>query len=170
MRMFKTLLTMFVLQVSATALYGLGSETTSFNGVNTPIPDGTIAGIQDVRTITSGIVELTAVRIRLKISGNFNGDLYGYVRRNSAPTNTHISVLLNRPGRTSTNSSGYTDYGLDVTFADAASNDIHNYESVSGHLVAPLSGVWQPDARFVNPTVATADSPRSAFLSVFDGL
>src|SRR5882762_3310179 len=99
MRMFKTLLTMFVLPVSATALYGLGSETTSFNGVNTPIPDGTATGIQDVRTITSEIVELTAVRIRLKISGNFNGDLYGYVRHNIGPTNTHISVLLNRPGR-----------------------------------------------------------------------
>ena len=86
MRMFKTLLTIFVLQVSAMALYGRGSETTSFSGVNTPIPDGTATGIQDVRSITSEIVELTAVRIRLKISGNFNARGLLFTTMSGQPT------------------------------------------------------------------------------------
>src|SRR6266851_3651133 len=169
MRMFKILLTIYALQVSAMSLYARGSETLTFSGP-TSIPDGTATGIQDVRTITSEIVELTAVRIRLKISGNFNGDLYGYVRHNIGQA-THISVLLNRPGRTASTPYGYNDDGLDVTFADSAAADIHNYQLVSIPLTGvPLSGVWQPDARFVDPTGVISGSPRSAFLSVFNGL
>jgi len=161
--MFKTLLTILCVQVSVMALYGLGSETITFSGINTAIPDGTASGMQDVRTITSAIVELTEVRVRLKLSGNFNGDLYGYIRHNSGQA-THISVLLNRPGRTLWDPNGYSDYGFDVTFADSAPADIHDYQLVAIPLPGvPLGGTWQPDARFVDPSVVSSNSPRSAF-------
>ena len=168
--MLKTLSILLFLQVNAMSLYGLASGTNTFSGINAPIPDGTTSGIQDVRIVTSQIAELTEVRIRLKIAGNFNGDLYGYVRHQSGSA-THISVLLNRPGRTALNPNGYSDDGLDVTFADSAATDIHSYQSVSIPLSGtPLSGVWQPDGRFVDPTLVTSDSPRSTLLSVFNGL
>jgi hypothetical protein len=169
MKMRKTLSTLLVLQVNAMSSFGLLPNTNTFS-VNTPIPDGSTSGIQDVRTITSEIVELTEVKILLKIAGNFNGDLYGYVRHNSGQT-THISVLLNRPGRTLSDPNGYSDYGFDVTFADSALADIHNYQLITIPLPGvPLGGIWQPDARFVDPFVVSTDSPRSAPLSVFNGL
>jgi hypothetical protein len=170
MKMLKTLSTLLFLQVNATSLYGIAFGTNSFSGINASIPDGTTSGIQDVRIVASEIVELSEVRIRLKVAGNFNGDLYGYVRHQSGSA-THISVLLNRPGRTALNPNGYSDDGLDATFADSAAADIHNYQSVSIPLPGtPLSGVWQPDGRFVDPTLVTSDSARSTLLSVFNGL
>ena len=45
--------------------WGQASETNLFTGVNLSVPSATIDGVQDVRTVTSQIVQLTAVRVRL---------------------------------------------------------------------------------------------------------
>jgi subtilisin-like proprotein convertase family protein len=151
----------------APALEAQISETNLFNSVNKVIPDGNAAGVHDVRTITSQIAFLTSVRVRLNISGKFNGDLYGYVRHS-----TGLAILLNRPGRTLSNFAGYEDSGLDVVFSDLANtNDIHNYRLVTTPLSgSPLTGTWQPDARFIDPDLVTDVSPRTAFLSALTNL
>ncbi|MGC3959113.1 MAG: MBG domain-containing protein [Verrucomicrobiota bacterium] len=138
--------------------------------MNLAIPDGDAAGRQDIRNLASDIVQITSVRVRLQVVGEFNGDLYGYLRHTNSGQ-THIAVLLNRPGRSATNNWGYSDSGLNVTLADAAPTDIHNYQEVMPPPTdAPLTGAWQPDARFVDPLVVIQTSPRSAFLSGFTGM
>src|SRR2546425_3815248 len=62
---------------------------------NRVVPDGNASGLQDVRSLNSAIAQIASVKVRLRISGEFNGDLYGYVRHSSG-----FSVLLNRPGKT----------------------------------------------------------------------
>ena len=161
-----------VFQTGGTAVFAQFSQTNAFPAVNAAIPDGLVAGMQDSRTITSDITNITAVRVRLKVSGNFNGDLYGYLRHTSGGT-TRIGILLNRPGRVTTNSTdfGYSDSGFDVTVADAAAHDIHTYRTFTNPPAGtPLVGTWQPDARFIAPELATTGFPRSAFLSGFNGL
>ena len=162
----KTLIILAMLY-GAPALEAQISETNLFNSVNKVIPDGNAAGVHDVRTITSQIAFLTSVRVRLNISGKFNGDLYGYVRHS-----TGLAILLNRPGRTLSNFAGYEDSGLDVVFSDLANtNDIHNYRLVTTPLSgSPLTGTWQPDARFIDPDLVTDVSPRTAFLSALTNL
>jgi len=166
----KVVVTALVFEVGVLELYGLVPQTNLFPGVNISIPDGDANGVQDIRTVVSDITEITSVKLRLKVAGNFNGDLYGYLRHTSGST-THISVLLNRPGRTTSNTNGYSDCGLDVTFTDSATNDIHTYRSViTPPTGSPSAGEWQPDARFVDPGIVTSNSPRSTFLSGFAGL
>lgn len=134
------------------------------------IPDGNASGISDVREISGSFPEVTGVRVNLTLSGGFNGDLYVYLRRESAGVTDGFSVLLNRPGRTAIDSWGYADSGFDVAFADTALNDVHDYRlTLEPAPNAPLTGVWQPDARNVDPSAVTSDSPRDAFLSVFSG-
>jgi subtilisin-like proprotein convertase family protein len=160
------LIAALLIGLSARVLFGQLSETNNFSNVNLPIPDGLTSGIHDVRTVTSDIAFITSVRVRLNISGNYNGDLYGYLRHGSG-----FSVLLNRAGRSSTNQFGYHDTGLNLTLADAGTSDIHNYRSfvvpVAG---SALTGAWQPDARYVHPGASLNTSTRSAFLSAFTGL
>ena len=103
--------------VGVTAARAQFTQTNNFPDVNLSIPDGDVNGTQDIRNIDSDIADITSIRVRLNVSGNFNGDLYGYLRHSSGAT-THISVLLNRPGRTTSNSYGYADSGLDVVFDD----------------------------------------------------
>jgi hypothetical protein len=145
-------------------------ERHSFTNLNQAIPDGNAAGFSDVRTITSAIANLSSVRIQLRVAGEFNGDLYGYVRRVNA-TGTNYCVLLNRPGRTAANPYGYEDAGLDVTFAATAANgDIHNYQAVT-NLPAdtPLTGLWQPDGRITDPAnVLASDVPTTSLDSFTD--
>ncbi len=170
MRYRKPLLALLVFAVGLAATWGQITQTNQFTGVNLPIPDGDVNGVQDTRSIASNVVQISSLRVRLEILGQFNGDLYGYLRHSSGST-THIGVLLNRPGRTATNSYGYADRGLNVTLDDLAAHDIHTYRDVTNPpLGTPLYGTWQPDARFVDPTLATTTSPRAAFLSEFEGL
>lgn len=157
------------------ALGARTSETNVFQFVNLPIPDGNAAGAHDVRTVVSSIRRISEVRVRATMgpatnSFAFNGDLYIYVRHEDGVSD-HLSVLVNRPGRTTTNLSGYADNGMDVTFADDASQDIHIYRSVTNlPSGAPLTGTWQPDARFVDPALVTTASGRSTFLSNLNGM
>jgi len=137
----------------------------SFGNLNKPIPDGQPAGVSDVETVSSSIPQIGSVQVSLNIAGNFNGDLYCYLVHNNA-----LSVLLNRPGRAAGNLDGYADSGFQVTLSDAAVNgDIHNYQGVLSPLAGvPLTGLWQPDGRNVNPAVVTDTDPRTAGLGVFN--
>src|SRR5205823_353983 len=92
------------------------AETHTFTP-NRVIPDGNAAGISDVRNITSAIGSITSLTVRLKIAGEFNGDLYGYVRHGS-----RFAVVLNRPGKMAHHAHGYADQGLDVTCQTGAGN------------------------------------------------
>jgi subtilisin-like proprotein convertase family protein len=132
--------------------------------VNQAIPDGLLSGLSDTRTLSlPGMVSITDVQVSLTISGGFNGDYYAYLTHG-----TGFSVLLNRPGRTTTNPLGYADSGLDVTFSDLAADDVHLYQDVVGPGV--LTGLWAPDGRNVHPATSLDTSPRTAFLTAFNGL
>jgi subtilisin-like proprotein convertase family protein len=148
------------------ALQAQVSETNSFTGIDLVVPDGDPAGVTDVRTITSGIAHITSLQVQLNISSDFNGDLYGYLQHGNG-----LTVLINRAGRTASNTNGYDDCGFDVTFSDSAADDIHNYRLVTTPPPgSPLTGTWQPDARYIDPTLVTDTSLRTTFLSEFDGL
>jgi hypothetical protein len=144
------------------------TKTNSFTNLNKVIPDGNSSGLHDVRTTSSTIPQLSSVRLKLRVTGEFNGDLYGYLRHIRSGT-TNFCVLLNRVGRTATNSAGYADAGLDVLLDDAAPlGDIHMYRTVTNPPAGtPLSGAWQPDGRRVDPEVVVDGTARTATLSSF---
>src|SRR5919109_903297 len=81
------------------------------------IADGNASGVSDARTVSSAISAIGSLTVSLDISGQFNGDLYAYLRHDSG-----FSVLLNRPGRTEDTPSGYSDSGLNITLSDSAPN------------------------------------------------
>ncbi|MCX8091099.1 MAG: PEP-CTERM sorting domain-containing protein [Verrucomicrobiae bacterium] len=130
------------------------------------IPDGNPAGWSDVRTITIPEPQILEVKVRLQITGGFNGDLYGYLTHASG-----FAVLLNRPGRTGSNLFGYPDAGFHVTFSDTASEptDFHFYQTVSGYNISGGTE-WRPDGRNVDPATVTGTESRTALLSSFAGL
>lgn len=142
------------------------TETHTFTGTRA-VPDGNASGLHDVRTIASAITNISGLKVRLKVTGEFNGDLYAYVRHS-----TGFSVLLNRVGKTAANSAGYDDSGFNVTFeSGAASGDIHLYRSVTTPAAgAPITGTWEPDGRSADPASVTEASTRNALLSSFHGL
>jgi subtilisin-like proprotein convertase family protein len=142
-------------------------EVFTFDNLTLAVPDGRSAGVADFETVSSGIQQMGAVQVELNIAGNFNGDLYCYLRHDNA-----LSVLLNRPGRTSNNLAGYDDSGFRITLSDSAVNgDIHTYRGV---LAPPantaLTGLWQPDGRASSPTSVLDTDARTADLDAFDNL
>lgn len=146
------------------------SQTNVFSGVNQAVPDGNASGMSDVHVVSSPITELSRVRVKLRIAGEFNGDLYAYLRQ-ITPTATNFSILLNRPGRTAIDPWGYDDMGFDIIFDDAAANgDIHTYRDVVTPVFgSPLTGAWQPDGRNVLPHDVTDTDARTATLNAFIG-
>lgn len=129
--------------------------------LNTTVPDNNPTGLVDTRMISgSSISMITGVEVRLEFSGGWNGDLYAFLQHDSG-----FSVLLNRPGRTSLNPTGSGSSGFDITLSDDALVDIHDI-GPSGY----ISGLFQPDARDEDPFDALNTSPRTAFLSSFQGL
>ena len=145
-------------------------ETHSFLNLNRAIPDGDSSGLSDMESVSSTIGSLGAVRVKLHIAGEFNGDLYVYLRHIHGNT-TNFCVLLNRVGRTASNPSGYADPGLDVTFDQIAANgNIHTYQAVTNLPDgAPLTGTWQPDGRNVDPANVLDTTPSTTTLSSFSG-
>src|SRR6266853_1242543 len=115
------------------------------------IPDASASGLADARIINTPVVYVTGVKVSLKITGTYDGDLYCWLSHSSGRT-----VLLNRVGRRASSSLGYGDEGFNVTFDDAATNgDIHIYrrtlstnESMS--ISGALTNVWAPDGRISN--------------------
>ena len=166
MKIFKASIAVFLWGTRAFAAGPEVSQTNLFDNVNQVVPDGTADGMADFHSITSDIAHITSLKVRLKISGNFNGDTYAYLTHGSG-----LAVLLNRPGRTAAQGRGYSDFGFDITLDDLAPTDIHNYRLVlTPSPGSPLTGAWQPDARFADPFLVTQSFPRTAFLNDFLGL
>ena len=141
------------------------TETHTFT-TNRVVPDGNASGLHDVRNVASAIANIADVKVKLKVAGEFNGDLYAYVRHA-----TGFSVLLNRAGKSASNPAGYDDGGFNVTFsASAANGDIHLYRGVTNPATGLLTGTWQPDGRTADPGAVTDASARTALLSSFNGL
>jgi len=165
MKLKAILLTVLLGAAATPLLSGQIIETHTFT-TNRVVPDGHASGLHDVRSISSSIANIADVKVKLKVAGEFNGDLYGYVRHSSG-----FAVLLNRVGKTSGNPAGYDDGGFNVTFAASAANgDIHLYRGVTNPAGGLLTGVWQPDGRTADPGAVTDASSPSAFLSSFNGL
>lgn len=124
------------------------------------IPDDDSTGLADDRIVVSDIAQLTEVEIRLEIAGGWNGDLYAHLVHESG-----FAVLLNRPGRSESADSGSTASGMSVVLSDNAAADIHMAESTGA-----VSGEFQPDARGIDPLESLDSTPRSQYLSSFQGL
>ena len=158
-------------------LQAQGWQTFSFNEVNRDIPDGSVSGTSDTRSVSASGNQIEDVEVTLTLGGDraFNGDLYAHLQHEDG-----FAVLLNRPGRTAGNTFGYADNGFDVTFSDGAPNgDIHNYSltlfgnvntPVDPAYQLPLTGLWAPDGRYVLPGSSYDTTPRTATLSSFNGL
>jgi subtilisin-like proprotein convertase family protein len=152
-----------------------GSAATASFAVNQPIPDGSAVGLADTQTISGveGSISSLTVDLRFdeRLNGGWNGDLYVTLVHDDG-----FSVLLNRPGKRLDDSLGFDDSGLNVTIDDSAKNgDIHNYRlQVTGDLEQPLSGpltgVWQPDGRLIDPDALLDTDVRTAGLGDFAGL
>ncbi|TAL04463.1 MAG: DUF5011 domain-containing protein, partial [Verrucomicrobia bacterium] len=144
--------------------------TTNFV-VGAGIPDASPSGVASAKTISTPIASITGLKVSLKLSGTFNGDLYCYLTHSSGH-----SVLLNRVGRRSASNLGYGDDGINVTFDDAATNgDIHNYRlTLNGNHNLPITGAltntWAPDGRTNSPYAVLDTDARAALLSSFNGL
>jgi len=144
------------------------TQTNTFGNLNAPIPGGDPAGLASFQTVTSAITNLSWLRVSLCVVGDFNGDLYGYVRHVQGSV-TNFCVLLNRPGRSASNPWGYDDCGFNVLFDDASpQGDVHIYEAVTNPPSgSPVTGPWQPDGRDVDPSVVLDTTPRASNLSSF---
>lgn len=132
--------------------------------VGLTIPDDDAVGLANTQTVTgSGIDTISLVEVTLLLDGAsaWNGDYYAYLHHGGG-----VTILLNRIGKTSSNSIGSGTVGMNVTFADGAATDVHQVTASSGTLV----GTYQPDAREADPAVVTEASPRTAFLSNFQGM
>jgi subtilisin-like proprotein convertase family protein len=146
--------------------------TTTMNfTVDALVPDGDPSGLASVQTVATPITNLTDVKVALKLSGTWNGDLYCFLAHGAGQ-----AVLLNRLGRSDASNLGYRDAGLEVTFDDAATNgDIHIYRfALSGSqgtaLPGPLTSAWAPDARVAAPANVLETDARSALLGSFNGV
>lgn len=124
------------------------------------IPDDDSTGLADTRTVSSPFASITSVEVKVQLSGGWNGDLHAWLSHD-----TGYSVLLNCPGRTAFSDAGASDAGMRVTFSDDAVTDAH---AATG--LALLTGSLQPDARETDPLEVLDSSPRTAFLSSFQGL
>jgi len=146
------------------------TTTTNFT-VDAMVPDADASGLASVQTISTPINNLTGLRVALKISGTWTGDLYCFLAHG-----TNQSVLLNRLGRVDASNLGYNDLGLELIFDDAATNsDIHVYRlqltgSQGAPIAGPLTDSWAPDARVTSPTNVLDTDARSAFLGSFNGV
>jgi hypothetical protein len=141
--------------------------------VNAAVPDDSVLGIQDTRTISDPSGLLTGVSVQLQLTplgqeGGWLGDLYAYVRHTDS-SGTATSILLNRIGRTSGNSAGLSDSPvLNITLTGLASDpDIH---LLSGPLGANLTGTFSADGRLIDPSLALDTTPRLAGLDVLNGM
>ena len=73
-----------------------------------------LSGVASSEIVSTPIAYITGLKVSLKLTGTWNGDLYCFLTHSSGYT-----VLLNRVGRRSGSSIGYSDEGFNVTF-DAA--------------------------------------------------
>jgi subtilisin-like proprotein convertase family protein len=167
MRTIKAIIWLILLEGAAClSLRAQPTETYVFSE-HREVPDGNSAGLTEVRNVNSAIESIRSMKVGLKISGEFNGDLYAYLRHESG-----FVVLLNRPGKTDANVHGYQGRGLDVSFESGATNgDIHLYQDISTPLAgSPLTGAWEADGRTADPAAVTEAAGRFTSVTNFNGL
>jgi hypothetical protein len=147
-------------------IYSFTSTNGFENGGN--ITDGSLVPWTDTRTLSAPVGQsISSVSVSLAIAGGYNGDLYGYLTYGGVQV-----TLLNRLGVGTGSAFGYADSGLNVTFSDAASNNIHFYQMVSGYSING-GAAWQPDGRTLSPVTLTAssfDAAGTGTLAAFNGL
>ncbi len=142
----------------------------TFDNLNTSIPDNGELLLQETLDTGFSVINniTTSVEIEGTGSGGFNGDFFVSLSHGS-----NYAVLVNRPGKTSSDPFGYYDDGINVTFDDSATNgDIHNYrQTLFGNETTPtsgaLTGTWAPDGRAVNSAAVVNTDSRTALLSSF---
>ena len=134
------------------------------SGLAVNIPDNDASGI--LRTVdVTGLADNTAYQITASLDlsgtglGGYGGDIYAYLSHQSDDGTYTMCVLLNRIGRDSLNSSGYSDNSINITLDDSALQDVHQ----SGQISA-LIGTWQPDGRDLSPFDSITSSPRTTTL------
>jgi subtilisin-like proprotein convertase family protein len=167
MKKIKTII-LLVLLAAVSPLLLQAQTLESFNfTTNRLVPDGDLSGMSDVRNVTSAVGNISSLTVHLKVTGEFNGDLYAYLRH----TNGFV-VLLNRVGKTASDTYGYGDSGFDVTFQSGAPNgDMHVYQNVLTPAAgSPLTGIWDVDGRTNDPMAVTDLSARTTSLTNFNGL
>jgi len=146
------------------------TTTTNFT-VNGVVPDGDPSGRASATNVSTPVVYITGLKVNLKLSGTFNGDLYCYLTHGAGH-----AVLLNRVGRRASSSLGYSDDGINVTFDDASTNgDVHIYRRTLGGsdtkaITGALTNTWAPDGRTTSPTNVLDTDSRTALLSSFNGV
>ena len=153
---------------------GFPPQTFTFP-VLTGIPDGDLSGLAITQTLPAGPAPIQSVAVILQLTpldeGGFFGDLYATLAR---PTDGY-AVLLNRSGRSPERPFGYSDgMPVQITLSDAGPADIHHYRlTLQGDeatpLTAPLTGLWLPNGRAVDPLLVLGSHPRTATLASFYG-
>jgi subtilisin-like proprotein convertase family protein len=152
----------------------LAAQSFLFNVNNGFIPDNDGTGLVDARTVVTTTPGILSLEVRVNIAGvgagAYNGDLYLTLQHGSG-----FTVLLNRPGVTALDPFGSPDNGFNVTFAATGTQgDIHNYRSILGTdentILEPVTGRWEPDARFIDPGLVLETTPRVATFDSFTGI
>lgn len=147
---------LFLLPLSHATAATILTETYNM-GVSTLVPDADLNGIVQVIDVsTSNLASIDSVVVHLETTGGWNGDLYAYLSHEG-----QLSVLVNRPGRTSLLTDGASTNGMNLTLRDDAATDVH---STPGGV---LGGTFQPDQRAVHPSNAMDTDTRTASLSLF---
>jgi hypothetical protein len=121
------------------------------------IPDGDLSGLVQTINPATSITTVDLITITLNTTGGWNGDLYAYLWHNGT-----LSVMVNRPGRTTSLPDGSATGGMTLMLADAAATDLHM-------ATGALSGSYQPDGRDIAPSLALDTSPRTDSLADFIG-
>ncbi len=161
----------FLLSMLALCCWSARSQIVTNWPIGQLIPDGDPSGVASVQSISTPITSITDLKVTLRVSGTWNGDLYCYLTHSPG-----FAVLLNRVGRRSGSNVGYGDNGFDVTFDDGApSGDVHVYRrTLNGNDFTPISGpltnAWAPDGRTNSPAGVLDTDPGTALLSSFNGL
>lgn len=160
-----------VISIAAMLACGVAAQAALITKtVNQAIPDLDLNGINSTATVSgAGILGPgMQLKVNLSISGadyGCNGDLYVVLAHGG-----DYAVLLNRVGL-GVWSGGYSDNGLNISLQDDAPNgDIHFYQQKTDpSLFGPVTGLWAPDGRNIDPTISSGSSSRPAMLSSFAG-
>jgi subtilisin-like proprotein convertase family protein len=162
--------------LSPAAFGQLTTNVFNFTNLDVAIPDNDQSGVQNSQIVNGLTGSIADVQVSLNLAGTgdgaFNGDYYVELINSQGG----FAVLLNRAGESSANPFGYGDDGFDVTFSDAANNDVHFYQSAVYTLNSggQLTGTWQPDGENISPlsdpsAFDNALNQATALFSSFDG-
>ena len=131
------------------------TETYS-KAVSSLIPDGDVNGVlQTIEVSGSSLIGIDQIIVAITTTGGWNGDLYAYLWHDGV-----LTVLLNRPGRALSQPGGSGTSGMTLTLADTALTDVH---TAAGALI----GAFQPDGRFIDPSLSLDTTPRTDLLADF---